>query len=64
MAPGGPTNMTWLTRSDLEGLPGSGRRPGQQQQQQSVADLVAEVIRTAGQDVPEVTQVRGGCGGG
>eukprot|EP00983_Pelagomonas_calceolata_P106469 1159235-Pelagomonas_calceolata.AAC.5 len=45
---GKPNNMTWLTRSDLTGLPSSAA---------SKNPMVEEAIRKANRDVPEVTQV-------
>lgn len=45
---GKKTNMTWLTRSDMDGLPEAA----------TTNDLVAEALRNVHQDVPEVTQVR------
>ncbi|KAF5833397.1 WD40-repeat-containing domain protein, partial [Dunaliella salina] len=46
---GKPNSMTWLTRSDLTGLPPSSA---------SMNPMVEEAIRKANRDVPEVTQVR------
>ena len=51
---GGPTDMQWLTRSDLDGL--APERP-------KLPDIVQQAIRTAGEDVPEVTQASQGLGG-
>jgi len=61
------SNMRWLTQSDLAGLP-SAADAGQEQQLGGGAgpkwpDLVAEAIRDASYDIPEVTQV-GFLGGG
>jgi hypothetical protein len=49
---GGPTDMQWLTRSDLDGL--APERP-------KLPDIVQQAIRTAGEDVPEVTQASRSC---
>lgn len=74
--PSKPSNMRWLTRSDIDGLPppgaggaGGGGSGGADQQQQGSSgdgggsdgqrDLVAEAIRDAAVDIPEVTQARG-----
>ncbi len=43
------SNMQWLTRSDLEGLPGEEQGPA--------LGLVEAAIRDCARDVPEVTQV-------
>ena len=40
------SNMQWLTRSDMAGLP------------QAHDPMLQEVLKKAGRDVPEVTQVR------
>lgn len=42
---GPKTNMTWLTKSDISGLPNA---PG----------IVVEAIQQANRDAPEVTQAR------
>lgn len=42
---GPKTNMNWLTKSDIAGLP-------------SATGIVLETIQQANRDVPEVTQVR------
>jgi hypothetical protein len=44
---GGGKSMTWLTQSDIHGLPKASN------------PLLDQVIRSASQDTPEVTQVRG-----
>ncbi len=43
------TNMNWLTKSDINGLP-------------TASGIVLEAIRSANRDVPEVTQVGRGRG--
>lgn len=61
VVPAKPSNMRWLTRSDLEGLEDTEAEARKRQQQKGRAsgwlDLVAEAIRDAAVDVPEVTQV-------
>lgn len=44
------TNMNWLTKSDINGLP-------------TASGIVLEAIRSANRDVPEVTQVGRGEAG-
>jgi hypothetical protein len=55
-----PSDMRWLTRSDLEGLLAkkeSGRGDAQQQRRRrQMPAIVAEAIRDAAYDIPEVTQ--------
>lgn len=46
---GGPSNMQWLTRSDVDGLPAEGR--------QEMPGIVQEAILNARADIPEVIQV-------
>lgn len=47
------SNMNWLTKSDMAGLPRA-----------NMPSLVEETINSATRDVPEVTQVSGGREGG
>ncbi len=56
VTPSKPINMRWLTRSDIEGLPGPDANADPRPPQ--YPDLVAEAIRDAGFDIPEVTQIR------
>jgi hypothetical protein len=68
VVPSQTSDMVWLTRSDLEGLPagsqggsgGGAQQQGQQGQRraQCVPDIVAEAIRDAAHDIPEATQAR------
>jgi hypothetical protein len=56
------SDMRWLTRSDLEGLPSQAEREAAAAadagRRAALPELVAEAIRDAAVDVPEVTQVR------
>lgn len=75
--PAKKSDMRWLTRSDLDGLPAAGEgddeaaaaataaaadaRREEREREARLAEmpgLVAEAIRDAAEDVPEVTQVR------
>ncbi|KAI8472624.1 MAG: WD40-repeat-containing domain protein [Monoraphidium minutum] len=58
-AAGKPSDMRWLTRSDLDGLQGGGGGGGAAARTGgALPALVAEAIRDAAVDVPEVTQIR------